>query len=95
MRAEGDHVLEFNEKPQATEGFINGGFFVFDAKRIWPYLGESKGQILEHDPMRRLAADRQLMLYRHTGFWQPMDTLREFNMLNELWTGGNAPWKTW
>ncbi|HVE85078.1 MAG TPA: glucose-1-phosphate cytidylyltransferase [Myxococcales bacterium] len=95
MRLDADQVAEFNEKPQATEGFINGGFFVCDAKRIWPYLGDSPTSVLELGPMRSLAADGQLKAYCHTGFWQPMDTLREYNLLNELWSGGQAPWRTW
>jgi glucose-1-phosphate cytidylyltransferase len=95
MLLEGERVSEFNEKPQASEGFINGGFFVCDAKRIWPYLGESPSSVLELEPMRRLSRDGQLLAYKHTGFWQPMDTLREYNLLNELWAGGKAPWKLW
>lgn len=88
-------VWEFNEKPQASEGFINGGFFVFDARRIWDYLGTNAQIALEHEPLQRLAADRQLVAFEHTGFWQPMDTLREYNLLNDLWASGAAPWKTW
>jgi glucose-1-phosphate cytidylyltransferase len=88
-------VTEFNEKPQATEGFINGGFFVLDGRRVWPYLGTDPRQVLEHEPLRRLALDRQLAAFPHTGFWQPMDTAREFGLLNELWASGKAPWKTW
>lgn len=88
-----DAVTEFNEKPQTTEGFINGGFFIFDAKRVWDYLGTSKGAILEREPMQKLAQDNQLVAFRHTGYWQAMDTLREFNLLNEAWASGKAPWK--
>ncbi len=95
MRIDGSAVCEFNEKPQATEGFINGGFFVLDTRRIWDYLGDNPRCILEADPLRRLAADGQLVAYEHTGFWQPMDTAREYNLLNDLWSSGNAPWKTW
>ncbi len=95
MRIEDGRVSEFNEKPQATEGFINGGFFVLDARRIWPYLGSDPGLILEREPLRRLAREGQLAAYPHTGFWQPMDTAREYAMLNEMWAGGRAPWKTW
>lgn len=91
----GSAVKEFNEKPQVTEGFINGGFFVFDARRIWDYLGPDSHMPLEHKPLRRLAADGQLMAYPHTGFWQPMDTAREYGLLNDLWGSGKAPWKTW
>jgi glucose-1-phosphate cytidylyltransferase len=95
IRMEDSIVREFNEKPQAGAGFINGGFFVFDGKRIWDYLGDDPGTILEKIPMQKLAADGELVAFPHTGFWQPMDTLREYNLLNELWNGGDAPWKTW
>jgi glucose-1-phosphate cytidylyltransferase len=91
----GSAVKEFNEKPQVTEGFINGGFFLFDSRRIWDYLGSDPGMPLEHEPLRRLASDGQLMAYPHTGFWQPMDTAREYGLLNDLWASGKAPWKTW
>ncbi len=93
MQLEGGRVTEFNEKPQATEGFINGGFFVLDARRVWPYLGTDPRTILEQEPLRGLARDGQLVAYPHTGFWQPMDTAREYAMLNELWASGRAPWK--
>jgi glucose-1-phosphate cytidylyltransferase len=88
-------VAEFNEKPQAAGGLINGGFFVFDARRIWDYIPEGANCVLETEPMRALVRDRQLVAFEHTGFWQPMDTLREFNLLNELWSSARAPWKTW
>jgi len=95
MRLTGERVAEFNEKPQASEGFINGGFLVCDSKRIWPYLGTDPGSVLERGPLRTLAAEGQLQAFRHTGYWQPMDTLREYNLLNELWASGKAPWKVW
>jgi glucose-1-phosphate cytidylyltransferase len=88
-------VAEFNEKPQAAGGLINGGFFVFDARRIWDYVKPDPACILEAEPMRALVRDRQLVAYEHAGFWQPMDTLRELNMLNDLWSSGRAPWKVW
>lgn len=90
-----NQVLEFNEKPQTSEGFINGGFFVFDAQRIWEFLGNDPQTILEREPLRGLAREGQLVAFPHTGFWQPMDTAREYSMLNELWASGNAPWKSW
>jgi glucose-1-phosphate cytidylyltransferase len=93
MVMDGDAVGEFNEKPQATEGFINGGYFVFDAKRIWDYLSPADGTVLEREPLQRLAREGQLRAYRHTGFWQPMDTLREYQLLNDLWASGRAPWR--
>ncbi len=95
MRIAGDTVSEFNEKPQTTEGFINGGYFVCDAKRIWSYLGTDPKTTLELEPMKRLADDGQLAAFRHQGFWQPMDTLREYTLLNNLWSSGKAPWKRW
>lgn len=95
MRIEGGQVTQFNEKPQATEGFINGGFFVLDGRKVWDYVGTSPGTLLEREPMQRLAAASQLLAFRHTGFWQPMDTLREYTLLNDLWASGKAPWKTW
>ncbi|MFM8385812.1 MAG: glucose-1-phosphate cytidylyltransferase [Planctomycetia bacterium] len=95
MRVDGGRVVEFNEKPQASEGCINGGFFVLDARRVWDYVGTDPRMPLEHDPLRRLSADGQLQAYRHEGFWQPMDTPREYGLLNDLWASGRAPWKTW
>jgi glucose-1-phosphate cytidylyltransferase len=95
MRLEGAKVTEFNEKPQASEGFINGGFFIFDSRRIWDYLGNGPQTVLEREPLQRLSRDGQLSAFAHTGFWQPMDTMREYNLLNELWASGRAPWKTW
>ncbi len=88
-------VTEFNEKPQVSEGFINGGFFVFDAQRFWDYLPNDPTTVLEAEPLQRLARAGELMVFEHTGFWQPMDTLREYNLLNEMWASGRAPWKTW
>lgn len=88
-----DRVAEFSEKPQAAEGWINGGFFVF-SPQVFDYL-ENDQTILERAPLERLASDGQLMAYRHTGFWQPMDTLREKHLLDSLWSSGRAPWKIW
>lgn len=94
MSMETGLVREFNEKPQATSGCINGGFFVCDAKRIWSYLG-GPAVIFEREPLQKMARDGQLAAFEHTGFWQPMDTFREYSLLNQLWAGGKAPWKTW
>jgi glucose-1-phosphate cytidylyltransferase len=88
-------VIEFNEKPQVSGAFINGGFFVFDARRIWNYIAADPRTVLEADPLQRLAREGQLAAYQHDGFWQPMDTLRELNVLNDLWSSGRAPWKVW
>jgi glucose-1-phosphate cytidylyltransferase len=90
---DGDMVSEFSEKPQTGEGWINGGFFVFDPG-VFDYLHDDN-TILERDPLERLAADGQLRAFRHAGFWQPMDTLREKQLLESLWVSGKAPWKIW
>ncbi len=85
-------VKEFKEKPQ-VEGWINIGFFIFEPA-IFDYLADDS-TVLEQEPLHRLAADGQIAAFEHTGFWQPMDTFRESQMLNELWDSGDAPWKTW
>jgi glucose-1-phosphate cytidylyltransferase len=90
---EGDAVREFTEKPQTGEGWINGGFFVFEPG-VFEYL-DSDETVLEREPLERIAADGELMAYRHDGFWQPMDTLREKRLLQSLWSTGSAPWKVW
>ncbi len=87
-------ILEFNEKPQATEGRINGGFFVCD-KHLFDYLDNRDDLVFEQEPMKGLIADKQLMQYNHDGFWQPMDTYREFILLNSLYGKNSAPWKKW
>ena len=90
---DGSRISEFQEKPQTGEGWINGGFFVLEPKVL--DLIESDDTIWERGPMERLASEGQLMAYRHEGFWQPMDTLRERKVLEELWATGKAPWKVW
>jgi glucose-1-phosphate cytidylyltransferase len=90
---EGDRVGEFYEKPEASEGWINGGFFVLHAKAI-DYI-EGDDTDWERETVVRLARDRQVMGYRHHGFWSCMDTLKEKNMLDELWSSGRAPWRIW
>jgi len=92
MKFDGDRVIEFDEKPQAGEGWINGGFFVFEPQ-IFEYLNGDE-TVLEREPLENLAADNQLMAYKHNGFWQCMDTMREHQKLEELWKTG-APWKVW
>lgn len=82
-------VVEFAEKPQTQEGWINGGFFVFEP-RVFDYLDEDSP--LERGPLNRLARDGQLMAFHHEGFWQPMDTLRDKHLLEALWQSGEAPW---
>ena len=90
---EGDVVRAFAEKPQVTDGWINGGFFVFEPG-VFDYLTDD-ATVLERDPLERLAADGQLMAFRHDGFWQPMDTLRDKQVLESMWAAGQAPWKVW
>jgi glucose-1-phosphate cytidylyltransferase len=90
---DGNRVSEFTEKPQTGEGWINGGFFVLNREALRYIDGDST--LWERDPMERLAADGQLMAFRHEGFWQPMDTLRERRLLEDLWATGSAPWKLW
>jgi len=92
LALDGDRVAEFSEKPQTGEGWINGGFFVFEPA-VLSYLRDDQ-TILEREPLECLAAEGQLMAYRHPGFWQPMDTLRDKELLEALWTSG-APWKIW
>lgn len=89
----GDLVAEFTEKPQIGEGWINGGFLVFEPA-IFDYL-EGDNSILEVDALERLAADRQLAAFRHENFWQCMDTLRDKRLLETLWHERRAPWKVW
>jgi glucose-1-phosphate cytidylyltransferase len=87
---EGDNVCEFSEKPQTSEGWINGAFFVLEPG-IFDYIEGDMTQ-WEHAPMERLAREGQLMAYRHTSFWQCMDTLRDKHVLESLWNSGNPPW---
>jgi glucose-1-phosphate cytidylyltransferase len=88
---EGDLVRQFTEKPQAGEGWINGGFLVFEPAVFAYLVGDQTS--LEADVLERLAADGQLAAYRHHGFWQCMDTLRDKRYLESLWQDGRAPWR--
>ncbi|MBY0420868.1 MAG: glucose-1-phosphate cytidylyltransferase [Parvularculaceae bacterium] len=90
---DGDRVCEFSEKPQTGEGWINGAFFVLEPQ-VCDYI-DGDFVMFEHEPMRRLAADGQLMAYKHSSFWQCMDTLREKQILQTMWESGKAPWKVW
>ena len=90
---DGDLVAEFTEKPQIGEGWINGGFMVFEPA-IFEYL-HGDATILEADALEELARRKQLAAYRHADFWQCMDTLRDKRTLESLWSSGRAPWKTW
>lgn len=93
LEFDGDRVTRFTEKPQAGEGWINGGFFVLEPGVLDTIDGDATHW--EREPMERLAREGQLMAFRHEGFWQCMDTLRDKRRLNELWETGRAPWKVW
>ena len=90
---DGDAVSGFIEKPRGDGGWINGGFFVLSPKVLGRIAGDATSW--EVEPLTGLASEQQLMAFEHHGFWQPMDTLREKNMLEELWLSGKAPWKKW
>lgn len=89
----GDKVSDFEEKPRGDGGWINGGFFVL-SKEVIDYI-DGDSTVWEQEPMKRLADEGQLCAFQHYGFWQPMDTLRDKNALEELWSSGSAPWKVW
>ena len=93
LNIENNQVLSFVEKPAGDGGMISAGFFVLNPI-VLSYI-ESDTTIWEQEPLKRLAAEGQLMAYEHRGFWQPMDTLRDKNLLDELWLRGSPPWKTW
>jgi glucose-1-phosphate cytidylyltransferase len=91
--SEGDRVTSFQEKPQGDGGWVNGGFFVMEPEFL-DYL-EGDDTVLERGPLERVAREERLMAYRHRGFWQPMDTMRDRNYLESLWEKGDAPWRVW
>jgi len=93
LNFEGNQITEFKEKPKGDGAMINGGFFVLSPKVLDRISGDDC--IWEQDPLMGLASDGELMAYKHEGFWQPMDTLRDKIHLEELWEEGKAPWKTW
>jgi len=90
----GKDIIEFSEKPQIKEGFINGGFFVFN-KKFFRYLKDDDNCFLEREPLEKLAKDGELSVYLHDGFWQCMDTQRELDILSEMWLRKRAPWVIW
>lgn len=90
---EGHQINSFLEKPQGDGGWINGGFFVLNPQVLASISGDAT--LWEKEPLEGLAKSGQLQAYFHSGFWQPMDTLRDKNHLEELWSSGKAPWKTW
>ena len=91
---EGSSVKEFEEKPQLSRGYINGGFFIFN-KKLLEYLTPEEDCDLEFGALQKLAREGQLAAYKHEGYWQCMDTARDMNYLNELWKSGNPPWRIW
>ena len=93
LELDGDSVVRFGEKPQAEGGWINGGFFVLSRPALSYIDGDES--IWERGPLERLAADGELRAFFHSGFWQPMDTIRERTILEDLWRTGSAPWKVW
>ena len=93
LHVSGDRLVAFQEKPPGDGNWVNGGFFVLSAG-VFEYLHADR-DVWEREPLERLAAEGEVMAYRHSGFWQPMDTLREKNYLEELWQAGRAPWKIW
>lgn len=93
LTLEGDRITGFREKPRGDGGLINGGFFVLSSK-VLDYIAD-ESTIWEREPLEKLATQDQLRAFRHDGFWQPMDTVRERSVLEALWASGKAPWKTW
>jgi len=90
---DGDRIRRYEEKPEGDGGWINGGFFVLSPRCI--DLIDADHTPWESEPLTRLASAGELMAFEHSGFWQPMDTLREKNQLEQLWLSGKAPWKMW
>ncbi|WP_094228679.1 glucose-1-phosphate cytidylyltransferase [Methanolobus psychrotolerans] len=94
LKLNGDNVLSFEEKPDTNVAPISGGFFVFN-REIFDYLDEDENCILEKEPLASLATDGELNVYRHEGFWQCMDTYRDYTLLNNIWKSNDVPWKVW
>jgi glucose-1-phosphate cytidylyltransferase len=93
LKLNGSRITSFMEKPEGDGNWINGGYFVLSPRVIDRIAGD--GTVWEREPMESLASDGEFSAYFHKGFWQPMDTLRDKNLLEELWASGNAPWKVW
>jgi glucose-1-phosphate cytidylyltransferase len=94
LALDGDAVSSFQEKPESGGGFINGGFFVMEPGAL-SYLTTDDSCILEREPLEKMSHDGQLMMFRHQGFWQCVDTYRDLTLVNDLWSRGRAPWKLW
>jgi glucose-1-phosphate cytidylyltransferase len=93
LAADDESVLAFREKPMGDGAWVNGGFFVLEPGVLERIGGEAT--FFEHEPLEQLAADGQLRAFKHTGFWQPMDVLRDKALLDQLWRSGKPPWKVW
>ena len=94
LKLDDNKVIGFNEKAQVTEGWISGGFFIC-SNEVLNYLTPNEDLMLEREPIENITKDGQLMVYKHNGFWHPMDTSREYQLLNAKWEDGKAPWKVW
>lgn len=94
LMLDGQRVQSFSEKPQVHDSYISGGFFIFE-RAFFDYLDADESCVLERDPLERLAAEGELMAYIHDGFWHCMDTYRDYKLLNQIWSSGDAPWRTW
>ena len=94
LAIEGDKVVSFSEKPRNHKSSISGGYFVLN-KEFFTYLSEDEGCVLEHEPLQKLAENDQLNVYTHDGFWQCMDTYRDYKFLQGLWDDNQAKWKVW
>ncbi len=95
LSLEGNRVMKFNEKPEFTGNYLNSGFFCFNTSIFDRYLNDQESLILERDPLQKMAADGELMIHKHDGYWHHMDTPYEFELLNSMWKSGKAPWKIW
>jgi glucose-1-phosphate cytidylyltransferase len=93
LKLSGQQVIGFSEKPRGDGGFINGGFFILSPKCLDLIDGDRSSW--ESETLTRLSSENQLVAFEHNGFWQPMDTLRDKKLLDELWESNRAPWKTW
>lgn len=94
LNIENDHVVSFQEKPADTSNSISGGYFVLN-RRVFDYLADSDDCVFEHTALEKLAGEQQLKVFQHRGFWQCMDTYRDYSYLSGLWNSNNAPWKVW
>ena len=95
LSLDGDKVISFAEKPQTSGEYISGGFMCLSSSALPKYLTDDSNQVLEVHALPRLAKDRQMKIFKHDGFWMPMDNPTEYEYLNNLWNTGRAPWKKW